>query len=90
MINLGEFLEDLQIGKRLAQVLSIPETEESITDEKLGDERLGSKNFFASMGPTVIAISIIFALLILIVLILAWCRMRSRFGEKLDSCVRKL
>jgi len=80
MITLGEFLDDLNIGKRLAEVLSIPATEESITDEKLGDERLGSKNFFASMGPTVIAISIMFALLFLIVLILAWCRMRTRCG----------
>ena len=80
MITLGEFLDDNVFGKRIAEALSILLPDKSITDEKLGDERLGSKNFFASMGPTLIALSIMFALIVLIVSILAWCRKRSWFS----------
>ena len=90
MITLGEFLDDLEIGKRIAEALSILLPDESITDEKLGDERLGQKDFFSSMGPTLIALTIILALLFFIVLILTWCRKRSWFGEKISSCVHKL
>ena len=44
MITLGEFLDELEIGKHINNAFSIYEKDDetTIVDEKLGDDRLGS------------------------------------------------
>lgn len=70
VITLGEFFDDLEIGQRIAEFLSIGMNEEKITDEQIGEERLGQQSILANFGPTLIILSIVFAVIICIVLIL--------------------
>ena len=69
-ISLGEFLDDLDIGKYVIEPLGIKMESSSGTDEKVGEERLGSsEGVFSSFGPTMLIVSVLFALIIAIALI---------------------
>ena len=90
MVTLGEFLDDLEIGKQIKEMFSITENERSTTDEKLGEERLGHTSIMARLGPTLILLTSIFIFLVLIVLLLVKCRKRCNLSQKCERCVRWL
>ena len=73
---LGEFMDDIDIGKQINEVLGIPPSEESSTDEKVGEERLGSSNILESFGATLIACSIVFAAIVLLIVIVVFIARR--------------
>ena len=74
VITRGEFLDDLDFGQIIASALSIETNSEKITDESVGEERLGQQSVLANFGPTLIILSIIFAIIICVVVLLIFCR----------------
>ena len=81
VIALGEFVDNLEIGKHLAEALSIPSGGDKAVDEKIGEERLGQSSILANLGPSLLVLSIIFVLVILVVLLLTRCK------NKCHNCV---
>ena len=72
-ISLGEFLDDLEIGKHILEPIGIVAQSDSATDEKVGEERLGSsKGVLSNFGATLILISIGFIVLIAITLLIVY------------------
>ena len=97
-IALGEFLEELEIGKHLARYLGISTDEESesaLGEEKVGMARLGSKYMSENMGVTFFVFTgIIFAIALLVYGIYWCCKICQsrfpRFFEKIQKLKNKL
>ena len=68
-IALGEFMDDISLGDTLMSAIGLEPSDDSATDEKLGEQRLGSTNFFASQGPTLLFMTMIFLLIIVSVIV---------------------
>ena len=81
-IALGEFVDDLELGNKVRLFFSFEPLESYTAEEKVGQERLGPTDAFASIGPTLILVSVVFSLIILIVLILVFIGKKSKTSVK--------
>ena len=66
---LGEFMDDLDIGNQVNEILGLPPNEDSMTEEKVGEERLGSGSIFDSFGATLLLCTIIFLVIVTLIAI---------------------
>ena len=67
-IALQEYVDKLEIGKKVQEAFGIPTTEESdSTAEKVGTSRLGSSSLFENIGATLLIFTVILLILFLIV-----------------------
>ena len=66
---LGEFMDDLDIGNQVNEILGLPLNEDSMTEEKVGEERLGSGSIFDSFGATLLLCTIIFLVIVTLIAI---------------------
>ena len=81
-IALGEFMDDLDIGKVIMEFIGISFEEKSATDEEVGDERLGSPSLFSSFGPTLILGSIALIIIAVLIIVAVIVLKRTKLSEK--------
>ena len=75
-IVLGEFIDELEIGKHVSDALGLPEREETnVNEQKLDESRLGDDDIFTNIGPTLLIGTgmLLFTVLIAVLLVLI-CR----------------
>ena len=94
-ISLGEYVEDLEIEKRVAEWLGLPVTKTETGEVKIGYDRLGSENMWSNFGVSQIAILSLLLLIILIIILLLVCKKcccsQSPWAqEKVDKIKRKV
>ena len=68
-IALGEFMDDLDIGNEINEVLGLPPNEDSAADEEVGEERLGSSSITESFGATLLLGTFVFVLIVLTIVL---------------------
>ena len=90
-IVLGEYMDDLDIGKRLQEAFNIEPSEEVI-GEKSGKDRLGSESLFANIGSTLFIVTLVFALIVTILLVVLRCSKSASIQcrEKVISLKKKV
>ena len=89
-IVLGEFVDDFDIGTKIAEWLNISKSSADSSEEPVGDERLGPKNIFGSFGPSMIVIVLILLLVILIIAIAVTCSKYGKVSQKTYERMQKL
>ena len=75
-VAMGEFMDDLEIGDRLAEFFGLSaasESKDDLNNEKVGNERLGSKFISENMGVTFTLIAAFVVTIILLVFSLYCC-----------------
>ena len=75
-IALGEFLEELQIGKNLAEFFGIPSdsgSESDLKEDQVGIQRLGSKFISQNLGVSFFVSTALIVLTLGLILGFYWC-----------------
>ena len=88
---LGEFFDDLPVGKYIKEYVLMCESEEEteFPRQKIGIDRLGEKDINCSYGPTFVAITGLLAFLILLTLLMLcldrFCGLCKKVKDKMHS-----
>ena len=74
-VTLGEFMDDLEIGKKVSKIIGLPQSDdlEEIGAEKVGRSRLGPDQILNNMGVTLVLMSLTLVFLILLVMTIFYC-----------------
>ena len=67
-ISLGEFLDGLEYGDKIASFFGISSSKDDAVDDKAGDDRVGSESFMDNFGVSFILFLIVFVVVITTVL----------------------
>ena len=81
-IALGEFMDDLDIGNEINDVLGLPPNEDSATDEKVSEDRLGSGSITQSFGATLLLGTFVFVLIVLTIILVIYIGKRVKLSDK--------
>ena len=87
-VTLGEFFEDLDVGRKIQEKIGI-KVSSLITEEQIGKSRLGSKDIFSNFGITFILISSLFLLFLLVIFCGVRLSKRNATSEKIKGCFKK-
>ena len=80
---MGEFIDDLEIGKWISENLGFAENKSEGHEESLGYSRLGSSDLFSSLGLTILFFTVIFMIILLIAGLIVWfCRKKAQESQK--------
>ena len=72
---MGEFIEDLQIGKNIAESLGLSPEDKQGPEQSVGADRLGHSDISSRLGVTLLLITaVIIVLAILIIILYLICR----------------
>ena len=64
---MGEFIEDLQIGKSIADSIGLQPDDKQGPEQNVGAERLGKSDILSRLGVTLLLISVIIVVLAILV-----------------------
>ena len=89
-VALGEFMDDLDVGNQVNEMIGLPPNENSSTDEAVGEERLGSGSITQSFGATLLLCTMIFVAIVLVIVIIIFIARRVELSDKRKAQVKNL
>ena len=78
---MGEFIEDLQIGKSIADSIGLQPDDKQGPEQNVGADRLGKSDILSRLGVTLLLFSVIIVILAVLVIILRFL-CSDRISEK--------
>ena len=83
-IVLGEFIDDLELGSKIANKIGIEQKDASESDvsEKVGISRLGPDDILQNVGPSMILVTLLLLIMIAILVVSLYLCSKCHCSEK--------
>ena len=90
-IVLGEFMDDLDFGKEIANLFGLQTSEDTAADETVGEERLSQgRSVFSNLGISLILFTLIFLTLILLLVLAIKLKRKMALSDKTKERIVKI
>ena len=90
-VALGEFMDDFDFGKEIANFFGLPTSEDSAADVTVGQERLYlGASVSGNLGISLLLISVVFLVLVLIIILMIQLKRRVKLSEKTKERIEKV